>query len=76
MTLRGPRGDLSAATAPAGTQTPCAFRKESIHSWPLSSRVVLAGLVAPPAATASTTLAAVVSSGASKITSTSYSPNE
>jgi NAD(P)-dependent dehydrogenase (short-subunit alcohol dehydrogenase family) len=34
----------------------------------------LADLVAPPAATANATLAAVVSSGASKMTSTPYSP--
>src|SRR6201994_851433 len=51
------------------------LRRDSSHSWPLSSRVVLADLTSPAAATAIATLAAVTSSGASYTTSPSYSPN-
>jgi hypothetical protein len=54
---------------------PCAFCRDSIHSWPLTNRVVLADLAAPPAAIASAKAAAVVSSGASNKTTASYSPN-
>jgi hypothetical protein len=54
---------------------PCALRSDSIHSAPLSKRVVFADLTAPPAATASANAAATVSSDASYTTSTSYSPN-
>ena len=38
---------------------PWALRNDSIHSWPLSNRVVLADLAAPPAAIASAKPAAV-----------------
>ena len=51
------------------------LRNDSSHSCPLSSRVVLADLTSPAAATAIATLAAVTSSGASYTMSTSYSPN-
>src|ERR1700728_2675861 len=51
------------------------LRKDSSHSCPLSSRVVLPDLTSPAAATAIATLAAVISSGASYTTTTSYSPN-
>ena len=51
------------------------MRKDSIHSWPFSSRVVFADLAAPPAAIASAKAAAFVSSGASNRTTASYSPN-
>jgi hypothetical protein len=51
------------------------LRKDSSHSCPLRSRVVLADLTSPAAATAIATLAAVISSGASYTMSRSYSPN-
>jgi hypothetical protein len=54
---------------------PCTMRKDSIHSGPLSKRVVFADLAAPPAAIASAKAAAFVSSGASNRTTASYSPN-
>src|SRR5581483_8461289 len=51
------------------------LRRDSSHSCPLSSRVVLADLTSPAAATTIATLAAVTSSGASYTRSRSYSPN-